>query len=169
MSKPFEFIDFTVKVTEAMNDALIAALDEAAGELHAKTVRNSRQGYEYGDILATALWEYELDADNLKASVGSKHEAGYWEEFGTGSHAQNGDGRKGWWVYIEGGSGYEGKTNTYHTKEEAEKMAKYIKKEYGLTAIATDGIEPNTPLQRAFKSGKPVVERIFEAKLKGLE
>lgn len=82
MSKPFEFIDFSVQVTEAMNDALIAALDESAGELHAKTVRNSRQGYEYGDILATALWEYELDADNLKASVGSKHEAGYWEEFG---------------------------------------------------------------------------------------
>ena len=128
MANSFEFIDFSIQVTEAMNDALIAALYEAAGELHARTVRNSRQGHKYGDLSARALWEYLVDEGDMKAQVGSPYEAGYWEEFGTGEHAQNGDGRKGWWVYIEGGSGYEGKTNTYSSKEEAERMARYIKK-----------------------------------------
>lgn len=168
MANSFEFIDFSVQVTEAMNDALIAALYEAAGELHARTVRNSRQGQKYGDLSARALWEYLVDEGDMKAQVGSPYEAGYWEEFGTGEHAQNGDGRKGWWVYIEGGSGYEGKTNTYSSKEEAERMARYIKKKYGLDAHATDGIKPNKPLQMAFQSGEAAVQRIFEAKLKGL-
>ena len=169
MAEPYEFHDFSIKVTEAMTEALIAGLDEAAGELQSRAKRNSRQGYSYGDILATALWEYKVDETKMEASIGSPYEAGYWEEFGTGEHAQNKDGRKGWWVYIEGGSGYEGKTNTYHTKEEAERMAKYIRKEYNLPAYATDGIEPNTPLQRAFESGKNAVQKIFAAKLKEME
>jgi hypothetical protein len=151
-----------------MEEALIAGLYEAGGELEARTIRNTRQGHTYGDIQATALWEHKVDEGQKSATVGSPHEAGYWEEFGTGEHALHGDGRKGWWVYIEGGSGYEGKTNTYHTREEAEKMAAFIKKEYGLTAHVTDGQEPNRPLHRAFQSGKAVVDRIFEAKLKGL-
>ena len=163
-----EFMDFSFKVTEAMEEALIAGLHEAAGELEARTVRNSRQGHKYGDIQATALWDHKVDEDEMSASVGSPHEAGYWEEFGTGEHALNGDGRKGWWVYIEGGSGYEGKTNTYSSQAEAESAAEFIRKEYGLPAHATNGIDPNRPLNRAFTEGRSVVERIFEAKLKGL-
>ena len=86
----------------------------------------------------------------------------------TGEHALHGDGRKGWWVYIEGGSGYEGKTKTYSSQAEAESAAEFIRKVHGLPAHATNGIDPNRPLQRAFTEGRSVVERIFEAKLKGL-
>lgn len=162
------FQDFSVKVKEAIEDALIAGLHEAGGELHARTVRNSRQGHKYGDIEARRLWKYIVVEGRMEAVVGSPYEAGFWEEFGTGEHAQNNDGRKGWWVYIEGGSGYEGKTNTYSTKEEAERMAAYIRSEYNLPAYATDGIEPNQPLQRAFKSSKNAVKAIMESKLKGM-
>ena len=163
-----EFIDFSVRVKEAMEDALIAGLHEAGGELHARTVRNSRQGHKYGDIEARSLWKYQVDENKKEAAVGSPYEAGFWEEFGTGEYAQNGDGRKGWWVYIEDGSGYEGKTNTYSTKEEAERMAAYIRKKYKLPAHATNGIEPNQPLQRAFKTGRKAVKAILESKLKGM-
>jgi hypothetical protein len=161
-----EFIDFSVKVIEAMEEALIGSLHEAAGELEARTVRNSRQGHTYGDIQATALWDHNVDEGNMSASVGSPYEAGYWEEFGTGEHALNGDGRKGWWVYVEGqDSGTGGRT--YSTEEEAEAIAASMRKA-GLPAHATNGIDPNRPLHRAFQEGKPVVERIFEAKLKGM-
>lgn len=161
-----EFIDYSIKVTEAMQDALIAALYEAAGELEARTVRNSRQGYEYGLIKATELWKYNVNEGKMEASVGSPYEAGYWEEFGTGEYALNGDGRKGWWVYVEGqDSGSGGKT--YSSQEEAEAIAASMRAE-GLPAHATNGIDPNRPLHFAFKDGKPVVERIFEAKLKGM-
>lgn len=162
-----EFQDFSFKVTEEMEDALIAGLYEAAGELEARTKRNSRQGHKYGDIQATALWKHKVDEGKMEASVGSPHEAGFWEEFGTGEHALNKDGRKGWWVYVEGqDSGKGGKS--YATKEEAEQAAAFLRKVKKLEAYATDGIEPNRPLHRAFKSGASVVQAIFEDKLKGL-
>ena len=79
----------------------------------------------------------------------------------------HGDGRKGWWVYVEGQeSGSGGKS--YATKEEAEDAAKFLRKVKKLNAYATNGIEPNEPLRRAFESAKPVVQAIFEEKLKGL-
>lgn len=162
-----EFHDFSIKVTEGMKEALIAGLHEAAGEIEARTIRNSRQGHTYGKIQATALWDHKVDEGEMSATVGSPHEAGYWEEFGTGEHALNGDGRKGWWVYIEGqDSGKGGKS--YSTREEAEEAAEFLRKVKKLDAHVTDGIDPNRPLHRAFSSAKPVVERIFEAKLKGL-
>lgn len=162
-----EFIDLSVKVSDAMEEALIAGLYEAAGELQARTVRNSRQGHSYGDINATALWDQVVDEGEKQASVGSPYEAGYWEEFGTGELALHGDGRKGWWVYVEGQeSGSGGKS--YATKEEAEDAAKFLRKVKKLNAYATNGIEPNEPLRRAFESAKPVVQAIFEEKLKGL-
>jgi hypothetical protein len=162
-----EMHDYTIKVTEAMEDALIAGLHEAAGEIHARTVRNSRQGHKYGHIPATALWNWRVNEGKKEGQVGSTYEAGYWEEFGTGEHALNKDGRKGWWVYVEGqDSGTGGKS--YPSKEEAEKAAMFLRKVKKVEAYATNGIDPNRPLHRAFTSGKKAVQAIFEAKLKGL-
>ena len=162
-----EFIDFSAEVIEGMEAALIAGLHEAAGELEAMTVRNSRQGHKYGSLQATALWDKMVDEASLTAMVGSPHEAGYWEEFGTGSHALNGDGRKGWWVYVEGqDSGKGGKS--YSTKAEAEEAAEFLRKVKGLDAYATNGIDPNRPLHRAFKSGEAIVQAILGSKLKGM-
>jgi hypothetical protein len=162
-----EFMDFSVKVTEAVEAALIAGLHEAAGELEAMTIRNSRQGHSYGNIKAAELWDHKVDEGKMEASIGSPHEAGFWEEFGTGEHALNGDGRKGWWVYVEGqDSGKGGKS--YSTREEAEAAAEFLRKVKKLDAYATNGIDPNRPLHRAFKSGKPVVKAIFDEKMKGI-
>ena len=162
-----EFQDFTIRCMEEMEAAVIAGLHEAAGELEARTIRNSRQGHKYGDIQATALWDKMVDEGAKEATIGSQHEAGYWEEFGTGEHALNGDGRKGWWVYVEGqDSGKGGKS--YSSREEAEKAALFLRRVAKLDAYATNGIDPNRPLHRAFSSGKPVVQAIFEEKLKGM-
>ncbi len=164
----FELTDYSIKVVEAMEEALIAGLHEAAGELENMTIDNSRQGHKYGDKYATQLWDHRVDEGNMEAHVGSQHEAGFWEEFGTGEHALNKDGRKGWWVYVEGqDSGTGGKS--YSTKEEAEEAALFLRKVKNLDAYATNGIDPNRPLFRAFQSAKPVVEAIFEAKLKGMD
>ncbi len=162
-----EFQDFSVKVTEAMEDALIAGLYEAAGELENRTIDNSRQGHKYGGKYATELWQHQVDEGALEARIGSPHEAGYWEEFGTGELALHGDGRKGWWVYVEGQeSGSGGKS--YPSKKEAEEAALFLRRVKKLDAYATNGIEPNEPLRRAFASAKPDVQAIFESKLKGL-
>ena len=162
-----EFIDFSAEVIEGMEAALIAGLEEAAGEIHTMTVRNSRQGHKYGDKQATALWDKMVDEGKMAAYVGSPHEAGYWEEVGTGEHALHGDGRKGWWVYVEGqDSGKGGKS--YSTKAEAEEAAEFLRKVKGLDAYATNGIDPNRPLHRAFQAGEAVVQAILGSKLKGM-
>jgi hypothetical protein len=162
-----KFEDYTIQVEEAMSEALIAGLYEAAGEVEARTKRNSRQGHKYGDIQATGLWKNQVDEDEMKASVGSPYEAGYWEEFGTGELALHGDGRQGWWVYVEGqDSGSGGKS--YPSRKEAEEAAEFLRRVAKLDAYATNGIAPNEPLKRAFISAKPVVQAIFEDKLKGM-
>ena len=163
-----EFHDFSVKVADAMEEALIAGLYEAGGEVQARAKRNSRPGHKYGNKEASELWDYKVDEGEKKAYVGSPFEAGFWEEFGTGEHALNKDGRKGWWVYVEGqDSGDGGKS--YSTKEEAEEAAEFLRRVAKLNAYATNGIDPNRPLYRAFKSAKPVIQAIFEDKLKGMD
>ena len=50
-----EFQDFSLEVMDALEEAAIAYLHEAAGELEAQTIRNTRQGWRYRDKQATSL------------------------------------------------------------------------------------------------------------------
>lgn len=160
-----EFQDFSFEVNAALEDAATAFLHEAAGELHAQTVRNTRQGWRYRDKTATSLWKSEVDEGEKMAQVGSPDEAGYWEEFGTGEHAANGDGRKGWWVYVKGGGEEPRRSQKYYTKEEALQLMAMLKSD-GLDAHITDGHEPNRPLERAFTSLKSPLKRRAEEIMK---
>lgn len=167
MAPDFEFNDYSVRVIAAMNDALVAGLEAAAGELESITSDNSRQGHSYGDILATDLWKHEVDEETLTAYVGSEHEAAYWEEFGTGEHAvDKSKSRNCWWVYVEGGE-YRGGGKD-RTEAEAKAVAASLRAK-GKTAYATNGIEPNRPLQRAFSSSKATVQAIIQDHLGGME
>lgn len=152
-----EFHDFSVQVTEAMNDAVLAFLYEAAGEVEAQTKRNSTPGEKYRGRDAQSLWSYNVDERNQEATVGSPYEAAYWEELGTGEHALNKDGRKGWWVYVEGNDTPRANQKKY-TREEAEGIAASMRAD-GLDAHATNGRKPNRPLFRAFNEKKGALER----------
>lgn len=152
-----EFHDFSVQVTEAMNDAVLAFLHEAAGEVEAQTKRNSTPGEKYRGRDAQALWSHNVDERNQEATVGSPYEAAYWEELGTGEHALNKDGRKGWWVYVEGNDTPRANQKKY-TREEAEGIAASMRAD-GLDAHATNGRKPNRPLFRAFNAKKGALER----------
>lgn len=161
-----EFFDYRIEVKDALEDAVTAYLHEAAGELHAQTVRNTRQGWRYRDKTATSLWKSEVDEGEKMAKVGSPDEAGYWEEFGTGEYALNGDGRKGWWVYVPGSGDSPRGGQKYYTKEEALQIMAMLRAD-GIDAHITDGNEPNRPLHRAFTSLKSPLIRRAEEVLKG--
>lgn len=90
-----KFEDFSVKVIGAMNDKVNAALEECAGELEAQVKRNSR--VDTGQTKNS--FKHYVDDNTHTAYVGSNAENAIWEEFGTGEHALNNDGRKGGWVY----------------------------------------------------------------------
>ncbi len=146
-----EFTDNTARVLEALDDAIIAYLYEAGGELEAQTKRNtSTQRYGQHDVKNS--WQYVVNEDEKIATVGSPLEASYWEELGTGEYALNKDGRKGWWVYVEGNDTPRSNQKNY-TEDEARATAAYLKSK-GLDAHATNGKEANRPLFRAFTTKK---------------
>lgn len=156
-----KFQDYSIEVTTALEDTAIAYLYKAAAELESQTKRNVRPDWSWRDKNAKDLWESEVDEGEKMAQVGSRDEAGYWEEFGTGEHALHGDGRKGWWVYVPGSGDSPRGGQKYYTKEEALQIMAMLRAD-GLDAHITDGQEPNRPLERAFVSKKPFLTRLAE-------
>lgn len=92
-----EFTNNSMKCKEAINDATIAWLYEAAGEVKSTTMRNSR--VDTGELKGS--WQYVVDEGQLEATIGSPLENAIWEEFGTGIYALNGNGRKKPWGYTD--------------------------------------------------------------------
>lgn len=146
-----KFTDNSIRVKSNLQKACVAYLHEAAGELESQTKRNSRP-VKYGKQDVKNSWNYVVDESGMVATVGSQLEAAYWEELGTGEYALNKDGRKGWWVYVEGNDTPRANQKMY-TEEEAEHTAAYLRSK-GLPAHATKGTEANRPLYKAFTSLK---------------
>lgn len=96
MAGSVKFEDYSVEVKGVLEDAAIAFLHEAAGELVAQTKRNQTR---VGTGQTKDKWKYMVDEDKLQATIGNPLENAIWEEFGTGEYALNGNGRKGGWVY----------------------------------------------------------------------
>lgn len=90
-----KFTNNSAAVKSAINDAAIAYLYEAGGELEAQAKRNSRVGT--GQL--KNAWTYKVDESKGVCTVGNPLENAIWEEFGTGEYALHGDGRKGGWIY----------------------------------------------------------------------
>lgn len=151
MANNVEFTDNTIRVLDRLEDAIIAYLYEAGGELEAATKRNT-SGVKYGNYDVKNSWQYNVDEADHVAKIGSPLEAAFWEELGTGEYALNKDGRKGWWVYVEGNTTPRA-NQKYYTEEEAIQTAAYLKSK-GLDAHATNGREANRPLHRAFTAKK---------------
>lgn len=155
-----EFTDNSVQVIDALEDAVIAYLYEAGGELEAQTKRNTRP-VKYGKQDVKNSWEYQVDEKAKETKVGSPLEASYWEELGTGEYALNHDGRKGWWVYVEGNDTPRS-NQKYYTEAEAKEVAAYLRAEEKLDAYATKGTEANRPLYKTFTELQPALIRRAE-------
>ena len=91
------FQDNSVKVLRAIDRAVIAFLEEAAGELESQTKRNTR--VDTGQTKNS--WAHMVYESKAEAIVGSPLENVIWEEFGTGEYAIDGNGRKGGWFYVD--------------------------------------------------------------------
>lgn len=90
-----QFTDNSVRVKAALNEAAIAYLHEAGGEIEAQVKRNTR--VDSGRLKNS--WTYKVDEEKGECVIGSPLENAIWEEFGTGEYALHGDGRKGGWHY----------------------------------------------------------------------
>lgn len=158
-----EFHDNTIQVQEALENAVNQWLEEAVSELEAQTKRNTRTA-KYGNYDVKGSWDHVVDEGKKEARVGSPLEAAFWEELGTGEYALNHDGRKGWWVYVEGSSSHPSR-QPVRTQQEAEQTAAYLRSK-GLDAHATNGTEANRPLFKAYTANKAKIIRRFEQIMK---
>lgn len=94
-----KFEDNSMEVMAALDEAAIAFLHEAAGELKSQAQRNQTR-VDTGQT--KGAWDYKVDEGARVATIGNPLENAIWEEFGTGEYALNGDGRKGGWSYRDG-------------------------------------------------------------------
>lgn len=161
-----ELKDFSINVKAALNDITQRWLIEAGNEVASQANRNCKLDVEQGGQKLKGSYRPEVDAGKGEAIVGSPLEAVYWEEFGTGSHAAHGDGRKGWWVYVKKGGSRKKASQTYSTQAEAEEAADWLRKVMHLDAYATNGRDPSYTLENAFRQTAPVLIRGLEEKLK---
>jgi len=161
-----QFQDFSLEVKAGVSDASTAWLHAWANEIASQAKRNCAMDGEQGTQLRGS-YAAMVDEGAGKAKIGTPLEAGFWEEFGTGEYAVHNDGRKGWWIYIEGEASMGG-GQTYRTQEEAESMAAYIREKYHKNAIATHGRRPNHTLEAAFAATAPKAIADAEKRLKEL-
>lgn len=161
---PVEFRDYSMKVSAQMKDAAKRFLIEAAHEVTSQTIRTT-------PTKKTQLrdsWSNSVDESAMTAQIGSPLEESFWNEFGTGSHAIHGDGRKGWWVYIEGQSRGARNSKVYNSQQEAEEAAEFLRKVKGLPAVVSNGEPPQRTLENAFAAKKNAIIRMAEDILKGM-
>lgn len=158
--------DYSLQVKGKMSSAVRRVLYEAGSEVAAHANSNVKSKYEAGEKLRGSYRVARTDYN--KVEIGTALEEGFWEEFGTGSHAdmvKNGGipGRTEWWVYVP----YETPRVIHHincihrTEAEAQAVAASLR-EQGKDAHASNGNDPNYTLEKAFLAKKEAVKRAIE-------
>lgn len=151
-----KFTNNSIKVKEEINETTIAWLYDWANTIASHAKANTKLDGEAGIALRK---DYKALVNDGKgeAMIGSSLEAAFWEEFGTGSHAVNGDGRPGWWVYKDG---YQGDGGKQLTEAQAKAIAAGDP-----TVHATNGREPAKTLETAFTVNKPKAIKDLDIRL----
>lgn len=154
-----QFIDNSIEVKAALDDEAKAWLLEWSNEI-ASTARETCAMDGDEGVQLRKSYRAEVDLGAGEAKVGTDKESGYWEENGTGDHAVNGDGRKGWWVYKDG---YKGDGGDVLTEQEAKAIAARDP-----SLHATNGRPAHYTLEKAFIVNKPKAIADAETRLKRL-
>lgn len=147
------------RVKAEINNAAVAFLHEAAGELEAQVKRNTK--VDIGQLKDS--WRYVVDESKLEAQVGSPLENAIWEEFGTGEYALNGNGRSGYWVFVKGSNGATKKSPKTYTLAEAKKVMAILRGK-GLEAYYTKGKKPKRTFYLTYTKFKPKIKRLAQQK-----
>ena len=162
MSKNVEFHSYSVNVKTALKDKAIAFLHEIGGEIRSQAQRNSRRKTSQ----TAGSYQYKVDEDELAVHIGSDYWNAIYEEFGTGEYAVHGDGRKGYWVFVEGQSSGKKGGKTYDLKG-AKKAVAFLRSK-GLNAYYTKGKKPNKALETAFTTTTPTIRSAAEKAFGGI-
>lgn len=134
----------------------LAFLEEAKDSLVSQTQRNTP--VDSGELRRSFQTDSFVDESELGAYIGSSLEYSIYVEKGTGEYAIEGNGRKGYWVYIED-SNYNGPpSKRKYTKQEAIETVAYLR-EKGIKANYTCGQKPKLMLYNAYIQKKDKIKR----------
>lgn len=107
--------------------------------------------------------------DDKTVIVGSNLNYAPYVEYGTGKFARNGNGRSGWWVFVQGSDGtFRQKERRIYTREEAIRIY-WILVGSGIPADRvwiTQGQRPQPFLEPALEQNRAAIERLFTAAIK---
>jgi len=105
-----------------------------------------------------------LDSTEDSVTVGTPYFYGCWLEWGTGSFAVHGDGRQGWWVYVDEGnaslSNYTPSDQPIRSKGDAETVCNSLRAK-GLNAFISNGNPAHPFLQPALDSNKDIITEMI--------
>lgn len=156
-----DFKDYSGEVKAKLEEAIIAGLYEAAGEIEAQVKKNMKTSTATGQT--KNAWQYRVDERKQEAHIGNTLENALWEEFGTGEWALEGNGRKSpWYVPVEKVHGdrkptYKGKVVLVRGKD-------------GQCFYKTDGKKPKRHFWKAYlakaDTAKRLIENAIERKMK---
>lgn len=153
--------DNSMQVCGAIERAITAALHEAGGEFVSQAQRNSR--VDTGDTKRS--YDCKVDGDTLY--VGSNEENAIWEEFGTGTYAENG-GKGGYWVFVKGAGGSKSRSSKSYTLKEAKQIMAILRSK-GLEAYYTNGKRGTRALTKAMQSKAKTAQHIVEKRLGAID
>lgn len=152
-------------ILEGRIPIILDALGKDAVKFAKKNIKDA--GYtDTGTARNSITYEVKDDA----VYVGSSLEYFPYLELGTGIHASNGQGRKGWWVYVlDGDENYEKKDDgkIIYTEEEAKRIAAFLRSQ-GLDAHATNGIKPGHMIRDAISEHTEEYKKRVEQGLEGI-
>ncbi len=162
-----KLIDNSDEVKAILEGRIPIILDTLGKDAVKFAVENIKDvGYvDTGTARSSITYEVKDDA----VYVGSNLDYFKYLEVGTGIHASDGQGRKGWWVYVlDGDENYETKDDKrIYTEEEAKRIAAFLRSK-GLDAHATNGIKPGHMIRDAISEHTEEYKKRVEQGLEGI-
>lgn len=154
-----KFTDNTPKVKAAVAEELKNALEQIGVQAEGDITNSiTAKGLVRSGGLRQSITHIVKD---FSVHVGSALEHAVFHEVGTGVHAENGSGRKGWWVYVEGSDSKGRTTHKTYSFEEAKKIMAILRSQ-GLDAHMTQGVKASHFLKEAVEGGMGQYNRILE-------
>jgi len=154
--------DNTGAVLQALNEKKQLFLEQAGQQAESNAVLNITNIGRVDTGAYRNSMTHTVSGD--KAVIGSALSYAVWNEVGTGTFASDGNGRRGWWVYVRdenGSSSSSPSSQPVRTREEALKVMHYLRSK-GLDAHITNGIKPTHALRDAISGHEDEYKAILE-------
>lgn len=159
----FQFKDNSKKISKALLEAAERGVKKASEQVESSAKALAPVGQPNGGHLRNDSIKYEIEthAAEIVSSIGSTSHYAPHVEFGTGEFAENGKGRKGYWVFVDDGSEGGPRTTSKRYSLQEAKQIMAIMRSKGLKAFYTNGQEPQPFLRPAFEDNQAVIPEII--------